>query len=132
MAAQKVICDSDVIIELTDRTGNRHEQAASVVGEIGIDNICMSAVTWMEVVKGIRDREHEQQVLKKMRGIVLAHLTQEVSLRAMGLLLDYHLSHGLGIADALVAATAIETGLPLLTYNTRDFRFIEGLRLYAP
>lgn len=41
-----------------------------------------------------------------------------------------HLSHGLAIPDALIAATSLETGLRLFTYNVRDFKFIKGLNLY--
>jgi predicted nucleic acid-binding protein len=41
----------------------------------------------------------------------------------------YFLSHGLLIADAFVAATAIDLDIPLLTKNQRDYRFIQGLKL---
>jgi hypothetical protein len=43
----------------------------------------------------------------------------------------YCLSHGLLIADALIAATAIALNLPLLSKNQRDYRFIEGLNLLS-
>ena len=51
------------------------------------------------------------------------------SARAAALLRRYRLSHGLQIADALIAATALCIGCPLLTNNQRDYRFIEGLTL---
>jgi hypothetical protein len=44
----------------------------------------------------------------------------------------YSLSHGLAIPDALIAATALVHDVELFTQNTRDFRFIAGLRLYVP
>jgi predicted nucleic acid-binding protein len=34
--------------------------------------------------------------------------------------------------DALIAATALEHGLPLITRNTRHFEGVPGLRLQAP
>ncbi len=43
---------------------------------------------------------------------------------------SYRLSHGLALADAMIAATAIQTELELFTYNTRDFKFITKLGLY--
>ena len=46
------------------------------------------------------------------------------------LIQDFKLSHGLAIADSLIAATAIETKLKLFTYNLKDFRFINDLILY--
>jgi predicted nucleic acid-binding protein len=43
---------------------------------------------------------------------------------------QYNRSHGLLIADALIAATALSIQAPLLTANRRDFDFIEGLALF--
>ena len=43
-------------------------------------------------------------------------------------LLDRHaLADGLQLGDALIAATALEYGLPLLTSNIKHFSPIEGL-----
>jgi predicted nucleic acid-binding protein len=39
------------------------------------------------------------------------------------------LSHGLLIADALIAATAIISDLSLVSKNQRDYQFIEDLHL---
>ncbi|MCQ3975644.1 MAG: type II toxin-antitoxin system VapC family toxin, partial [Anaerolineae bacterium] len=50
---------------------------------------------------------------------------------AVDLLRRYRLSHGLLIADALIAATALSLDTPLVTKNQRDCRFIAGLRLLA-
>jgi predicted nucleic acid-binding protein len=34
------------------------------------------------------------------------------------------------VPDCLIAATSIITGYPLLTYNKKDFVFIEGVVFY--
>lgn len=39
---------------------------------------------------------------------------------------------GVRLPDALIAATALEEGLALVTRNRRDFARIRGLRLHAP
>jgi predicted nucleic acid-binding protein len=39
------------------------------------------------------------------------------------------LSHGLLIADGLIAATALALNTPFVTKNQRDYRFIAGLDL---
>jgi len=40
-------------------------------------------------------------------------------------------SHGLQIPDALIAATAICHDMELLTYNVKDFKFIQGIKLFS-
>jgi predicted nucleic acid-binding protein len=48
------------------------------------------------------------------------------------LLKRYAKSHGLHVFDSLIAATAIEEGLTLVTRNRRNFGMIEGLSLLVP
>ncbi len=48
---------------------------------------------------------------------------------AVDLLRRYRLSHGLLIADAFIAASALVLDTPLLSKNQRDYRFIAGLNL---
>jgi predicted nucleic acid-binding protein len=38
----------------------------------------------------------------------------------------------MGLADSVIAATAIENGLPLVTRNHDDFRHVAGLELINP
>lgn len=43
---------------------------------------------------------------------------------------EYVLSDGLSMGDALVAATAIEGGEPLLSDNTKHYRVLSELELH--
>jgi hypothetical protein len=38
----------------------------------------------------------------------------------------------MGLADAIIAGTALAHGLPLVTRNTDDFKHVENLRLINP
>lgn len=40
--------------------------------------------------------------------------------------------HSIGVPDAIIAATALELEVPLVTRNTSDFESIEGLALQNP
>ncbi len=55
-------------------------------------------------------------------------LTEQITDRAVDLLGQYRLSHGLLIADALIAA-ALEYDEVFITKNQRDYRFIASLKL---
>lgn|SRR5690606_29918239 len=130
MATQKIICDTDVLIEFFDENKTRHAETAKAIEKIGIGNILISAITKMELIKGVRDKEHSGWVSKRLKGLDTILLSPEITRKTIELLNTYHLSHGLAIPDALIAATAIETKLTLFSYNVRDFKFIKGLNLY--
>lgn len=52
----------------------------------------------------------------------------DISIRALELIDKYSNTHGLLLADALIAATALENDLTILTYNVADFQFIQNLK----
>jgi predicted nucleic acid-binding protein len=83
----------------------------------------------MELIVGCRDKS-ELEILENFlsRFRVLA-LNEQTSNIAVNLMRDFRLSHGLLVADALIAATAISLRLPLLTKNQRDYRLISDLEL---
>ena len=88
-------------------------------------------VTVMELYKGALNRG---QLTTIVRFLARNHVTRlpvsaAASQRAVTLLHDYGLAHGLGIPDALIAAMALEGDHTLVTSNLRHFRFIAGLRL---
>jgi len=58
-------------------------------------------------------------------------LTSAISQRAAGLIDQLALSHGMRLADALIAATAIEHDLTLLTANLKHFGAVGDLHIEA-
>jgi len=82
---------------------------------------------------GIADRLSGQGPFEKNTAISFTlphnHINEMISQRASSLIEAYNLSHGLQIADSLIAATALELDCELATINRKDFRFIEDLRL---
>lgn len=41
-------------------------------------------------------------------------------------------TRNMGLADAIIAATALVHEIPLVTRNTKDFQYVEGLQLINP
>jgi len=50
-----------------------------------------------------------------------------VNQRALEILIKYRLKQGIGILDCMLAATALENKMILITDNIKHFRGIEGL-----
>ena len=83
----------------------------------------------MELAQGCRDKSELERVKRALSGgnTQISPLNEAVCERAMRLIDQYALSDGLQLGDALIAATALEHGLPLLTANLKHFGSIEGL-----
>ncbi|MCP4429230.1 MAG: type II toxin-antitoxin system VapC family toxin [Chloroflexi bacterium] len=89
----------------------------------------ISAVTYMELVQGMRNKQELQALRRALRnwraGII--HLNEDISNKAMFYVEQYYLSHSMHLADALIGATAVSYGLPLLTGNHKHYRMIKEL-----
>jgi len=83
----------------------------------------------MELIVGCGNQADLQAVERFLRRFRILKLTDQISDAAVDLLRQYRLSHGLLIADALIAATALGYSEPFITKNQRDYRFIAGLNL---
>ncbi|MFZ1829674.1 MAG: type II toxin-antitoxin system VapC family toxin [Candidatus Competibacteraceae bacterium] len=93
--------------------------------------LTLSAVTYMELLQGMRNRT-ELQALQKSLALRKAErlpLTPAITERAIVLMEQLGLSHGLQLGDALIAATGLEYQLTLLTANTKHFSAVDGLQL---
>jgi predicted nucleic acid-binding protein len=91
--------------------------------------LAVSVVTQMELIIGCRNKTELRELEKFLQRFQILKVTDRISDQAVGLLQQYRLSHGLLIADALIAATALEYNEPLLSKNQSDYRFIAGLNL---
>lgn len=83
----------------------------------------------MELIIGCRDKNELRSLDHFLERFQIISVSEQVSDKAIDLLKQYRLSHGLQIADALIAATAIDTDIQLISKSQRDYRFIEALRL---
>ncbi len=120
-----MLVDTDVIIWYL----RGENKAVSFVD--GLGSFAISAVTYMEVLHGIRDKVElkEWKGFIKDRNIQVLPVDQDITSKAIYWMEAYVLSHGLRLADALIAATADIYGKDLVTGNIADYRFIHGLTL---
>ncbi len=84
----------------------------------------------MELYYGAINKKELNKIKRFLKSFNLLVINEEISKIALELIEKYSKSHGLEIPDALIAATSIYYDLPLLTYNKKDFKYIEGLQLF--
>lgn len=122
-----MLVDTDVLIWHL----RGYPQATRRLDELG--TLTLSAISWLEVLQGMRNKA-ELLAVKKMldkRSAKLLPVTEAITLRATELMESLTLSHGLQMGDALVAATAIEHQLPVLTANVKHFSAVASLTVEA-
>ncbi len=69
--------------------------------------LAVSAVTQMELIVGCRNKTELKDLEKFLSRYQILKITDQISDRAVDLLKQYFLSHGLLIADGLIAAAAL-------------------------
>ena len=92
----------------------------------------INTIVYLELIQGAKDKAEIDKIEKYLIQFELIHFDKAVSQKAIELVRNYSKSHGLMLPDAIIAATCLENDLTLLTFNVRDFRFINGLKLLTP
>jgi predicted nucleic acid-binding protein len=91
----------------------------------------LSVVTYMELLQGARNKA-EIRALKAFLADIrftLLPLTENIGHRASIYMEEYVLAESLSMADALIAATAIEANQPLISGNAKHYKAIQELDL---
>lgn len=128
------LLDSDWLI---DRLADRPE-AIALVDRLEVEGMAVSVITYMEALQGIdRDPDPpaaEHRLESFVRSLPLLDVTPPVARRCATIrrafLMDGRRVNSRAL-DLLIAATAIENNLILVTRNARDYRDIPGVELYT-
>ncbi|MDP1722261.1 MAG: type II toxin-antitoxin system VapC family toxin [Candidatus Gottesmanbacteria bacterium] len=87
----------------------------------------LSAVTHAELIQGCENNRDLRAVHAILRDLHEFSFTETITKQALSLFEKYRLSHGIQFFDTLIAATAREYELTLVTHNIKHFSFIPGL-----
>ena len=86
----------------------------------------------MELMTGCKNAKQLRDIKRTISLFTVLPISELISLRAQAFMEAYTLSHGLLIPDALVAATAFESGIALYTRNVRHYKMIPNLLIIQP
>lgn len=120
-----MIFDTDVMIWVF----RGHEGAAQLVEDA--EDRQVSLVTYMEFIQGVRNRQELKNIKNLLNDLAFQTLplTENIGHRASVYMEEYTLKTALYLADALIAATAVEHHLTLCTANQKHYRQINDLNL---
>ena len=99
-----------------------------------VDNLAVGieTIVSIECIQGSISNTDKRRIKRSLQNLKFYPLTNDIAQKAIELIDTFSNSHGLLLADAIIAATALEYDLTLITYNTKHFQFIKGLKLLKP
>jgi predicted nucleic acid-binding protein len=124
---KKYLCDTCILIEAL--RGN--DELRLVFSKEYQYHLAMPTIAMMELIVGAFNKREVAFIHKAFSGIKIIEINEAASELARKLISTFSKSHNLMINDAFIAASAIVSGLPLITHNISDFRFIPNLPVYA-
>ena len=118
-----ILPDTDVLVDFL----RGHSKAVAFVNTHHI-RIILSSIVVAELYAGVRG-DAESEALRDFVSLFrVVPVTAEIA-KAAGLYKrDYGRSHGVGLADAVLAATAQAENAELKTLNTRNYPMLKGLK----
>ena len=119
-----MLFDTDVIIRI--QRGN--PKAADAADED--TERFISVVTYMELLQNAQNKQQQTTIknyLKELDFAILP-LSESIGHRALIYIEEYSMSHGISAGDALIAATAIENDLSLISGNHKHYKAIRELQ----
>lgn len=115
--------DTDVLIDFL----RGYPQAVTFVNK-NASRIILSPIVIAELYAGVRDGD-EQDILDNFIALFpVIPVTSEIATAGGLFKRDYGKSHGVGLADAIIAASCISEQAALKTLNIKHYPMIKGLK----
>jgi predicted nucleic acid-binding protein len=126
MKATRWLVDTDVLIDYL----RGHAKAIAFLEKTIIASECyISTITIAELYVGVREGKEKQVLDLFIQQFRVAELDQMIA-QAGGLYKrDYGKSHGVGLADAIIAATSAILNLKLVTLNRKHFPMLSKVHV---
>jgi len=120
----RYLIDTDVLIEYLRGS----DRAARFLEELEGD-LMISAISVAELFSGARGSEELAALDQFMLAFEVIPVDERLARQGGILRQEYHASHRVGLADALIAASAMESGAELLTFNKRHYPMVGQVRV---
>ena len=119
--------DSDVLIDML-----RGLAPAIAWYDALVTKPSVPGVVAMELVQGTKNASQLRVVRNVLKPMRLVWPTEADCGKALADFTALHLSHGLGLLDALIAATVVGQNATLLTFNVKHYAVVPGLATLQP
>lgn len=93
------------------------------------NDVVISYVTGLEMLVGVKNKVDMLKTNTLLTSLVMDGGNAKISEEAVNIMRNYRLKIGIGIYDAILAATAVVLKLTLVSDNVKHFQGIEGLKI---
>lgn len=122
-----LLLDTDVLVEFL-----RGRLRAAEFLESTERSLAISAVSVAELFAGTRGKKEEAALETFLGAFEIVPIDAATAREAGKLRREFGRSHGTGLADAMIAASASRRGARLVTFNRRHFPFVKDLLVPWP
>ena len=127
---RKCLVDTSVLIAMF----RKNEDAKLAVDSLSTNNTYICDITFMEILAGCITVEKREYAINLLEAYGFLKNSEKISDKAIQLMKRYCIHrHGqplLRLADCLIAAFALYHNMNLLTYNKKDFDFIQDINIH--
>lgn len=117
-----ILIDTDVLIDYL-----RNREEAVLFLESSNELMLLSVITIAELYAGTREGSERETLDEFIRAFETVHVGEEIAVTGGLYRREYGKSHGIGLADALIAASAEATNARVVTLNKRHFPMFEDV-----
>ncbi len=121
------LLDTDILIDIQ----RGHAPAVAWFAEL-TELPWVSGFTVMELIQDSPSAQHVRKAMQLVSPLTVIWPTEAECNQALANFAAFHLSHGLGLLDALIAACAIGRSMPLCTFNEKHYRAVSDLVTLQP
>ena len=121
------LIDTDVLIDIQ----RGHPPALAWFGRLTTLPAVPGLVV-MELIQDARNKKEVRAALKLTAPFQIVWPTEVDCARALSDFTTFHLSHGLGLLDALIASCAVGRSATLNTFNSKHYNIVPGLVTTEP
>ena len=125
MVEKIILFDTDAFLEMM----RENVEVINFVKGIDLDSVYINPIIKAEIQFKAINKRDLSVINAKLEGYPIIPLDDDISEKFSEMYERYLLSRRPGIADMLIAATAVSYDIPLFTLSTAHFNFIRELKL---